>query len=261
MVGGRINKANLDYRLKHPVLLPKEGHITHAIIRDHHEKVPRAGRGMTINEIRNHGYWIINWTSTVKSVISKCVDCRKLRGKICQQKMENLPADRLSEERPFTYCGVDMFGPFLVKDGRMIQKRYGAMFTCLSSRAVHIEVTSNLTIDSFIQALRRLIRRRGNVRMIRSENGTKYVGASIELKKTFGEMDEKSINDFLMELVGEWMSWKCNPPMASNMGGVWERQIRSAGSILSAMLRNHGESLSNESLRTLLVEIEGIINS
>ena len=261
MVGGRINKANLDYRLKHPVLLPKEVHITHAIIRDHHEKVPRTGRGMTINEIRNHGYWIINWTSTVKSVISKCVDCRKLRGKICQQKMENLPADRLSEERPFTYCGVDMFGPFLVKDGRMIQKRYGAMFTCLSSRAVHIEVTSNLTIDSFIQALRRLIRRRGNVRMIRSENGTKFVGASIELKKTFGEMDEKRINDFLMELVGEWMSWKCNPPMASNMGGVWERQIRSAGSILSAMLRNHGESLSNESLRTLLVEIEGIINS
>ena len=228
MVGGKINKVNLDYRLKHPVLLPKEGHITHAIIRDHYEKVPRAGRGMTINEIRNHGYWIINCTSTVNSVISKCVDCKKLHGKICQQKMENLPADRLSEEPPFTYCGVDMFSPFLVKDGRKIQKRYGAMFTCLSSRAVHIEVKSNLTIASFIQALRRLIRRRGNVMMIRSDNGTKFVGASIELKKTFGEMDEKRINDFLMELVGEWISWKCNPPIASNMGGVSEWQIRSA---------------------------------
>ena len=129
------------------------------------------------------------------------------------------------------------------------------MFTCLSSRAVHIEATSNLTTDSFIQVLRGLISRRGNVRMIRSDNGTNSVGASIELGKTFGEMDEKRINDFLMELGGEWISWKRNPPIASNMGGVWEWQIWSARSILSAMLRN----LNNESLRTLLVEVEGYL--
>ena len=188
-VGGRINKANLDYRLKHPILLPKEGQITYTIIIDHHEKVAHAGRGMTINEICNHGYWIINCTSAVKSVISKCVECRKLHRKIYQQKMGNLPTDRLSEEPPFTYCGVDMFGPFLVKDGRKIQKRYEAMFTCFSSRAVHIELTSNLTTDSFIQALRRLNSRRGNVRIIQSDNGTNFVGASIELKNAFGEMD------------------------------------------------------------------------
>ena len=97
--------------------------------------------------------------------------------------------------------------------------------------------------------------------MIRSDNRTNSVGASIELGKTFGEMDEKRINDFLMELGGEWISWKHNPPIASNMGGVWEWQIWSARSILSAMLRNHGESLNNESLRTLLVEVEGVFNS
>ena len=182
--------------MKHPVLLPKEGHINHAIIRDHHEKIAHADRGMTINEIRNHEYWIINCTSTVKSVISKCVECRKLRGKICQQKMGNLPAAILLEEPPFTYCGVDMFGPFLVKDGRKIQKRYGAVFTCLSSRAVHIETTSNLATDIFIQELRRLISRRGNVRMIRSDNGTNFVGACIKLKKAFCEMDGKRISDF-----------------------------------------------------------------
>ena len=115
-VGGRINKANLDYCLKHAVLLPKAGHIMHAITRDYHEKVAHAGQGMTINEIYNHGYWIINCTSAVKLVISKCIDCRKLCGRIRQQKMGNLPADRLSEKPPFTYCRVDMFGPFLVKD-------------------------------------------------------------------------------------------------------------------------------------------------
>ena len=97
--------------------------------------------------------------------------------------------------------------------------------------------------------------------MIRSDNGTNFVGASIKLKKTFGEINEKRINDFLMELGGVGISWEHNLLMASNMGGVWERQIRSARSILSAMLRNHGESLSDKSLRTSLVEVEGIINS
>ena len=97
--------------------------------------------------------------------------------------------------------------------------------------------------------------------MIRSDNGTNFVGASTELKKAFGEMDEKRINDFFMELGGEWKSSKRNPPVASNMGGVLEWQIRSARSILSVMLRNHGESLSDESLCALLVEVEGIINS
>ena len=97
--------------------------------------------------------------------------------------------------------------------------------------------------------------------MIRSDNGTNFVGADIELKKAFGEMDENRINDFLMELGGEWISWKYNSPMTSNRGGVWERQIQPARSILSAMLRNHCESPNDESLSTLLVEVEGIINS
>ena len=89
--------------------------------------------------------------------ISKFVECRKMRGKICLEKMGNLPAEGSLQEPPFTYCGVDMFGQFLVKDGRKIQKRYGAMCSFLSSRAVHIERTSNLTTDSFIHALKQLI--------------------------------------------------------------------------------------------------------
>ena len=87
----------------------------------------------------------------------------------------------------------------------MVERSNRDMRPCsrLSSRAVHIKVTRNLTTDSFIQALRHLISRRGNVRMIRSDNETNFVGASIELKKALGEMDEKRINDFLMELGGE----------------------------------------------------------
>ena len=122
------------------------------------------------------------------------------------------------------------------------------------------KTANSMTTDSFIQALRRLINRRGNIRIIRSDNGSKFIGASTELKRAFSEKDKKKINDFLIELGREWLIWKHNPPTASNMGGVWER-FRSARSILAALPKQHGESLNDESLRTLLVEVEGIMNS
>ena len=99
--------------------------------------------------------------------------------------MADLPQERFEEAPPFTYCAVDMFGPFMIKVKRSDVKRYGAMFTCLASRAVHIEITHSMDTDSFIQSLRRLIARRGNVRLIRSDNGSNFVGAEEELKRAF----------------------------------------------------------------------------
>ena len=130
--------------------------------------------------------------------------------------MGDLPSDRLTQEPPFTYCGIDMFGPFLVKDGRKQRKYYGAMFTCMSSRTVHIETINSMSTDSFILALRRLITQRGNIRMIHTDNGTNFVGANIELRKAFNEMNHTKINNFLMELGGEWITWRRNPPQGSN---------------------------------------------
>ena len=166
-VGGRIRQSSMEYKLKYPILLPKNGHITSVIIDFYHRKVGHGGRGMTINEIRSNGFWVINCTAVMKPMISTCIDCRKLRGKTCQQNISDLPEERLIEEPPFSYCGADMLEPFLVKEGRKIHKRhYGAMFISLRSCAVHIEATHDMTTDSFIQALRRLISRRGNIRII-----------------------------------------------------------------------------------------------
>ena len=167
----------------------------------------------------------------------------------------------LTQEPAFTYCGIDMFGPFLVRDGCKQRKYYGAMFTCMSSRALHIETTNSMSTDSFILALRRLINWRGNVRMIHTDHGANFVGADIELGKAFNEMNHTKINNFLMELGGEWITWHWNSPMASNMGGVQEHQICSARNILNLLLRTNEESINDESLRTWLVEAEGILNS
>ena len=104
-----------------------------------------------------------------------------------------------------------MFGPFTVKDGCKEKKRYGALFTCLSSRAVHIEVSHSMTTDSFIMCLRRFIGRRGYVRVIRTDNGTNFVGASAELIESFQEMNHLKIGEFFQQHGGEWIWWKRNP--------------------------------------------------
>ena len=135
------------------------------------------------------------------------------------------------------------------------------MFTCLASRAVHIEITNSVETDSFILALRCFIARRGNVRSITSDNGTNFVGAHNELKKAFSEMNHQQIQHFLANTGADWLIWSRNVPAASHMGGVWERQIRSARSILASLLKNHGTCLKDESLHTLMTEVEAIVNS
>ena len=115
-------------------------------------------------------------------MISRCLTSRRLRGKDGEQIMADLPHDRLKEEPQFTHCGLDIFGPFLIKERRNTLKRYGALFTFLASRAIHIEMIKNMDTDSFILALRRFIGRRGNIKTIRCDNGSNFVGAERESK-------------------------------------------------------------------------------
>ena len=99
--------------------------------------------------------------------------------------MVYLTGERLSQKPPFTCCGIDMFGFILAKEGRKAMKRYGCLFTCLSSRAIHTESTNSLSTDPFIQGFRIFASKRGNVRVIITDNSTKFVGASAELNKAF----------------------------------------------------------------------------
>ena len=104
--------------------------------------------------------------------------------------MAALPEDRLEPAEPFHYCAVDLFGPFLIKEGRKELKRYGVLFTCLSSRAVHIETANSLSTDSFINCLRRMIAIRGPIRQLRCDQGTNFVGAKLEFQREYEKMDQ-----------------------------------------------------------------------
>ena len=253
-VGGRFSRSQVfPDNFKYPIILTKKSFVVDLIIRDAHEKVAHSGCGITLGTLRSR-YWIINANSIVRHFISKCVTCRRLRGVVGEQRMAPAP--------PFTYCGVDYFGPFYIKERRKELKRYGALFTCLSSRAVHIETANSLETDSFLNALRRFIARRGPVREIRSDQGTNITGAEKELQRAISEMDNNAIQRSLCtKFKADWVQWKQNPPSASHMGGFWERQIRSVRSIVTALMREHGRNLDEELFRTLMAEVECIINS
>ncbi|XP_030589719.1 uncharacterized protein LOC115783168 [Archocentrus centrarchus] len=253
-VGGRLSQAVLHPHVKHPAILPKDSHISTLLIRHFHSKVQHQGRGMTMNELRANGWWILGSSRAVSSYIFKCVKCRKYRRKTESQTMGDLPKDRTETTPPFTYVGMDCFGPIFIKDGRKELKRYGLILTCLCSRAIHIEVVDDLSTDAFLNALRAFIAIRGNVRQLRCDRGTNFVGAQREFANLLKDMDQEKVKalgcEFLM-----------NTPSASHMGGVWERQIRTIRSVLSAVFDHSMRRLDSTSLRTLLYEVMAIINS
>ena len=210
-----------------------------------------------MNQISSSAFWVTRCNSLVRCIIVKCVRCKQLRGRLQQQKMADLPMERMNEEPPFTYILWGGIVWFISCEGWS----EGAMYTFLSSRAVHIEVVYSLSTDSFIMSLRRFVGHKSNIRMIRSDNGPNLVGGSAELSHVFQEMDHIKIGNILKENGSEWMIWKRNPTLSSNMVGVWECHIRSPRAILNSLLKTHGSSLSDESLQTLLVEVEAIMNS
>lgn len=256
VVGGRVKKKD-DVSL--PVLLPRDAHLTKLIVRRCHEETGHAGRTTTIYAIRKQGYWIIGVRRVVSQILKSCVPCIRHYGAPMGQKMADLPIERTTVSPPFSYCGIDCFGPFLVKDGRKMLKRYALLITCFASRAVHIEILDDMTTDCFIDALRRVVAIRGPIRQIRSDRGTNFVGASRELKRAWEEMPK---DDLKTALLGKFQcEWQFNPPSASHTGGVWERLIRSARRILNGLLTSPGVTLTTSSLRTLLYEVMAVMNS
>lgn len=264
-VGGRLEMSDLSECEKHPVILPKLNHVTDLVVRYCHEKVGHGGRHATLNELITQGFWIVDVNSKVRYIIRKCVRCRKLRGKFGTQQMSDLPKDRLQmDSPPFTFVGVDMFGPFITKDGRKEVKIWGALFCCLTSRAVHLETVPAINTDSFINAIRRFVSRRGPIRLLRSDNGSNFIGANNELKKAFHEINFAEVRKFMLEQGCDFeqgFEWKFNTPLASHHGGVWERMIKSVRNLLNSILLKHPGQLTPRSLDTFLIEIEGILNS
>ena len=133
----------------------------------------------------------------MRRVLSKCFDCQKRKAKPAEQFMADLPKHRVTpSEPPFTYVGIDCFGPIEVKQGQSLVKRYGCLFTCLTVSSVHTEILHSVSADSTINALRRFISMRGCPKQIRSDNGKNFTRADKELRDAVQHWNHQRINNF-----------------------------------------------------------------
>ena len=258
-VGGRLSKASISYNAKHPLILPSDSHLSTLIARHQHQQSSHAGVDHVLANMRQE-YWVLGGRAVVKKVIRSpkngCALCKRLNVAKSVQKMADLPESRVvPREPPFSTVGIDFFGPFFVKFKRGTTKRYGCIFTCFTSRAVHLEVAHTLDTNSFLACFQRFVARRGYPKSVYSDNGTNLVAGCKEIKEQLASWNQARIADSLSQ---QGVQWHFNPPAASHMGGVWERLIRSVRSVLQRVLKE--QIVNDEQLLTIMTEAEKIVN-
>ncbi|XP_063368821.1 uncharacterized protein LOC134657197 [Cydia amplana] len=256
-LGGRIDAAaEVGPETKRPSILDGRDYIARLLVKHHHVLAAHGNQETVVNNLKQK-HWILRLRPTVKNVTKKCMLCRIRKCKQEIPRMGDLPPARVAHhQRAFTYTGADLFGPLEVTVGRGRQKRYGVLFTCLTVRAVHIEIVNSLTSDSFIMALRRMGARRGWPQYLYSDNGTNLRGADAELRKSIQELDQEYLK---RESLNYGTKWIFIPPGSPHWGGAWERQIRTVKECMKVVLKERAPR--EETLCTFLAEVESIVNS
>lgn len=263
-VGGRLQQSSLSEGEKFPIILPPKHHFTTILIRHEHSLLMHGGLAIVLQKLRQR-FWIVNAKTTVNSVIRRCVICFRHKRQLSCQKMGNIPSYRLAPAIPFTYTGVDYAGYFNIKSSSRKNapyiKGYISLFICLTSRAIHLELVSDLSAEQFLKAFKRFVSRRGIPSEMHSDNGTNFVKAAKLLDEMFSKADLKAheTNErFLSWLQSNRIKWSNIPPHAPHFGG-WESGVKLVKFHLKRVL---GEvRLNFEDFNTTIIEIEAIVNS
>ena len=259
-IGGRLQRSSLPMDFKHPIVLPKRHHVTRLIVLSAHCESGHSGAQYVLNKLRDR-FHIVGQCRTVRHYIKQdCMVCRNLEARLGSQLMAPLPPARVEAGcSAYENCGVDYMGPLEIKQGRNRLKRYCCVFTCLATRATHLEVAYDLSTESFLMALRRFLSTRGHsTRVIFSDNGTNFVGARSELQRGIKRLNQ---NQILNELSPKGIMWNHAPPLASHQGGIYESIIRLIRKAMTAIMSDkHVSVLTDEGLITFLKEVEYILN-
>ena len=251
---GGLGNADLDFRSKFPILLPKNNAFTDLMIKDCHERVQHNKLRSTLAELRSK-FWVPQGRQQVKKVIGKCLTCKRLDGKAFKPgPVGELPNFRVTETLPFSNTGVDFAGPLYVKnDTGGVGKVYIVLFTCCVTRAVHLELVAHMDTSAFINCLRRFCSRRGTPRLINSDNAMTFKAADQLLKKL---ANNYTFQDFLQY---RRIKWKFNLPLSPWWGGYFERMVGCVKRCLRKVLGN--SRLTYDELSTVLTEVESTLNS
>ncbi|XP_058449333.1 uncharacterized protein LOC131429292 [Malaya genurostris] len=261
-VGGRIKLSEQPYLTKHPILLPSIHPFTRLVAHHYHLKLLHGGGRVTLAAIRQE-YWPIQGRRVVSNVIRNCYRCARACPVPAQQQTGQLPEQRVTQSRPFSVTGVDYAGPVYLK---AIHKRasptkaYLSIFVCFVTKAVHIELVSDLSTPAFLTALRRFIARRGSPTHMHSDNGKNFEGARNELHALYKMLqNEQTTGEIGTHCAVKGIQWHMTPPKAPHFGGLWEAAVKVAKKHLHRQLGN--AMLSFEDMSTVLAEIEAAMNS
>ena len=243
------------YHFNDQVLLPPKSRITHLLIMQAHESIHHGGMSETLSELRRQ-FWLPKGRQTVKKSLKECRHCRRILAKsLPHPGPPPLPLERVTFNRPFENTGVDFSGAITIRDEltKMPAKVYICLFTCTSSRAVHLELAKDMTASTFLCLFRRFCARFSVPKLIICDNGTNFVATEKYLRSVF--QDPSVLEYFCHKKV----EWKFIPPRAPWQGGFYERLI----GVVKGCLRKaiYKRTLNWDDLVTVLYEIEQCVNN
>lgn len=255
-LGGRLQHSDMSFGEQHPYILPPDHGLSKMLISRCHEQVMHSGMRDTLMQLRDK-YWLPRARQMTKTIVAACPTCKRLRVKAMQQTTAPLPRDRITEAPPFETVGVDFAGPLFVRAKKdKVEKAYIALFTCAVTRAVHLELVSDMSTETFLLAFQRFISRRGLCRTVYSDNARTFKRADQDIKELWKSIKEPELLRYFTE---KGIKWKYIAERAAWWGGFWERLVRSVKTCLKKVMGR--ASLSFEEMTSLLAEAEATINS
>ena len=255
---GRMNNADLPITSKNPVLLPSKNDFVNLMIKDVHYRIKHSGVRDTLTTLRE-SYWILRGREATKRIIKQCIICRKFHGvPFKPQPTPDLPDMRVADAPPFTFTVLDFTWPLYItssKEGQSneIAQTYICLYTCASTRAIHLELLRDLSVKSFLQSFRRFASRRGLPSTLLSHNAKTFKAGCKEVKTIVRSHEVQRY------LSSNRVTWKFIVERAPWWGGFWQRLIQSVKKWLKKTVGR--TSLDYDELNTVLVETESIINS
>ena len=228
---GRLKYAELPETVIKPILLPTNDYVTQLIVTEIHEKLCHGGINHTLNQLRNE-FWIPSGRNEVRKRITRCRSCKRMKGPpFALPRMPPWPRERISRSNPFQFVGTDYFGPLNVEvshevEGeavKSVKNHCVCLFTCLATRAVHLEAVPDCTPGSFNNALSRFIARRGAPEQFVSDNGPQFVLAKNLFDRTW---QQTTTTDAVKSYISEkGIKWKLIVQLSPWQGGVFERLV------------------------------------
>ena len=255
--GGRLGRAkSIPYESRHPLILPNsENEFVASLIRYIHERNCHCTSLETFYLLRRL-YYVIGGKESVSRVVKKCVACQKVAKLPKQQKMGDLPPERIEVAAPFMTSGVDVFGDFPVTHaGRGHRKRWVLLVTCFVTRAVCLLPLPDMTLSSVVNALTRMNGQFPSVTKLVSDQGSNFKGASREIREAIEAWDKTTLTDRIGEM---GITWEFGPAASGHWGGVWERLVGLIKNSMKACL--NGKVVNVDTFDTLCAAVAGVVN-